>query len=112
MSLYVQEVIEALIEEAERYRCSETTRHKLHALTVFLKAINVCVTYHLNDELSSIIKNDLFYKVIPCGIKQGLSIYNTVITDFAAYCNHIYLCFLRQNKNHRWLQKYSIRLLQ
>ena len=96
MSLYVQEVIEALIEEAER--CSETTKHILHALTVFLKAINVCKTYHLKDELSLIIKNDFFYKSILYGIKRGLSI---VITDFAACYNHIYLCFHRQNKNHR-----------
>jgi hypothetical protein len=67
----LQEVAEALIEEAEIY--SGNKKH-LHALTIFFKAINVCEKYDLEDEFSSIVRNDIFYKSIHHGIKRGLSI--------------------------------------
>ena len=69
MSVYMQEVIEALIEEAEKY-----SGNKRRALTVFLKALNVCKTYHLDDEFSSIVGNNVFCKSILYGIERGLSI--------------------------------------
>ena len=79
MSLYLQEVIEALIDEAEIY--SVNKKH-MRALTVFFKAINVCEKYDLDDEFSSIVRNDIFYKSILHGIRRGLSI-DTVTSVFA-----------------------------
>lgn len=65
--IYIQEVIEALIEEAEKY-----SGKIKHALTVFLKAINVCKTYSLDAEVYSIMGNDTFCKSILYGIERGL----------------------------------------
>ena len=72
MSLHLQEVIEALVQEAEIH--SVNKKH-VRALTTFVKAINVCEKYDLDDEFSSIVRNDVFYKSIFYGIKRGLSVY-------------------------------------
>ena len=68
--IHLQEVIEALIEEAEIY--SGNKKH-MRALTIFFKAINVCEKYDLDDEFSSIVRNDVFCKSILYGIRRGLS---------------------------------------
>ena len=70
LCIHLQEVIEALIEEAEIY--SGNKKH-MRALTTFFKAINICEKYDLDDEFSSIVRNDIFCKSIFYGIRQGLS---------------------------------------
>jgi hypothetical protein len=80
-------VIEALIEEAEIY--SGNKKHIL-ALTTFLKAINVCEKYDLDDEFSSIVRNDVFHKSVLYGVRRGLSIYACCCCILMYYS----LCFI------------------
>ena len=87
--LHIQEVIEALIEEAEKH-----SGNKKHALTVFLKAINVCKTYHLDAEFSSITGNNVFFKSILYGIERGLSRYFAINNYIKFILWHI-PCFRR-----------------
>ena len=84
---YIQEVVKALIEEAKEY--SGDTKC---ALKVFFKAINVCMKYHLHDESTLILKNDIFCKSILYAIEQGLPMnYSLYIVTFTySPCYYIF----------------------
>lgn len=64
----LQEVVKALIEEAEEY-----SYDMKKSLETFFRAMNICVKYHLKEESILIVKSDIYCKSILNAIDQGLS---------------------------------------
>ena len=65
----MQEVVKALIEEAEENSCDVKK-----SLGTFFRAMNICVRYHLKEESKLILKSDIYHKSILNAIEQGLSL--------------------------------------